>query len=412
MADRETTLHSDGNMPSLTFAYRTTFLLGTGYFAISVASALYNSFVPLFLKHYILSSGIIGLIVSFRTLSGIVLNLYFSARSDRTRTRFGRRLPYILIGMPIAAVLFVMLPWQFGAAFLIIVDILYAFASNIFYAPTISLMPDITPMNARSKANGIINLMGGVGALIMYFSGAALFTINRNLPFALVGLLFLIVPLILYRSIREPERVPTAASIAMKHLWNAAKEVFLNPDRTGRYLMAAVFLWSIAESAVQTFFVTYTVYYLHLPTSAGTISIGLFSLAFMAFAFPAGMIATRFGRKRSIAIGLAVFAAVLLLFVGIHNLTAMRALILIGGIAWALINVNGYPWMTNLAGNNIGAYTGLYMLASGIAGVIGQPFVGFLMDRFGYPALFAATGMACAIAFGLILFTRSETSQR
>lgn len=400
---------ADGPSQQQKFRYGTTFLLGTGYFSVAVAAAIYNSFVPLFLKHYILSSAIIGAIISFRTFAGIVLNLYFSARSDRTVTRFGRRMPYILIGMPIAGLLFALFPWQLGAVFLIVVDILYAFASNIFYAPTIALMPDITPPESRSKANGIINLMGGVGALIMYFLGAKLFGMNRHLPFALVAVLLFVVPLVLWRSVREPDRPAASESVALVHLWHAATDVFRSPDRTGRSLMAAVFLWSIAESSVQTFFTTYVVYYLHLPTSAGTISIGLFSLAFMVFAFPAGMIATRMGRKRSITVGLAAFAAVLLSYTVIHNLAAMRALILVGGIAWALINVNGYPWMTNLAaGRSVGAYTGLYMLSSGIAGVVGQPFIGFLMDRFGYPALFAGTGIAVALAFVIILFARSD----
>ena len=33
----------------------------------------------------------------------------------------------------------------------------------IFRAPTVALMPDITPPALRSKANGVINLMGGLG---------------------------------------------------------------------------------------------------------------------------------------------------------------------------------------------------------------------------------------------------------
>lgn len=391
------------------FSYGRTFVLGLGYFSISVAAAVYNSFVPLFLKHYLLSSAIIGLITSFRTLSGIVLNVYFSARSDRTATRFGRRIPYLVIGMPIAAILFLALPWQFGAAFLIIVDILYAFSSNIFYAPTISLMPDVTPPESRSKANGIINLMGGIGALLMYFTGAWLFGLNRNLPFVLVAILFLVVPAVLVRFVREPKHIPDKGTVAFRHLFEAGRKIITNRDRTGRHLLIAIFLWSLAESSIQTFFVTYNVYYLHKPASVGTISIGIFSLAFMLFAFPAGMMASKIGRKTSVALGLAGFALVLGSFTFVHDVTAMRALIIVGGLSWALVNVNGYPWVTTLTSDaKVGAYTGLFMLCSGIGSVVGQPFIGFLMDQFGYPALFVASASTCAIALVFILTTRSN----
>lgn len=391
-----------------TFSYKQTFVLGLGLFIISVAAALYNSFVPLFLKHYIGSSGVIGLIVAFRTLSGIVLNLYFSARSDRTMTRFGRRIPYIMIGMPVSALLFVALPWQYGAAFLITIDILYAFSSNIFYAPVITLMPDITPPESRSKANGIINLMGGIGALLTYFAGAALFKLNRDLPFFLVGILFLVVTFLLARYIREPRDVRPSSSVAFRHIWNTGREVLRSADVTGRNLLTAIFLWTFAQSTIETFFVTYTVYYLHLPASAGTISIGLFSLAFLVFAVPAGFLAARIGRRQAIAGGLVLFTVLLAALTLVHSLLLLRVLILLGGIAWALINVNAYPWVTNLTKDKVGAYTGLYMLAGGVAGVLGQPTIGFLMDRFGYPALFGTSAIACGLAFIFILRTPRE----
>jgi hypothetical protein len=56
-------------------------------------------------------------------------------------------------------------------------------AMATFRTPLIALMPDITPSPLRSKANGVINLMGGIGALLAAFGGAALYSLNKVAPF-------------------------------------------------------------------------------------------------------------------------------------------------------------------------------------------------------------------------------------
>ena len=40
---------------------------------------------------------------------------------------------------------------------------------SVYRAPTVALMPDITPSPLRSKANGIINFMGGLAAVIVTY---------------------------------------------------------------------------------------------------------------------------------------------------------------------------------------------------------------------------------------------------
>lgn len=213
------------------FRYGPIMALGLGMFGVSLAAGIYNSYVPLFIRHYVHSAGVIGLIVSLRTLAGIVLNIYFSSRSDRTQNRWGRRLPYIYLGMPITGLLFIMFPWKLGAAFLITIDLVYALASNIFYAPTVALMPDVTPPLRRSQANGIINAMSGFAALLAFFIGPALFHLGRNLPFDVVGVLFLLIPLAMRWKVKEPAQVPSDGAVGLQHLWNSAKELVKRTKR-------------------------------------------------------------------------------------------------------------------------------------------------------------------------------------
>ena len=54
---------------------------------------------------------------------------------------------------------------------------------SVYRAPATALMPDTTPAGLRSRANGIITAMGGLGTIIAFSLGGKLFNINYRLPF-------------------------------------------------------------------------------------------------------------------------------------------------------------------------------------------------------------------------------------
>lgn len=400
---------SEKTGPPPPFVYGTSVVLGLSMFGISLAAGIYNSYVPLFIRHYLPNVALIGLIVSIRTLAGVLLNMYFSARSDRTRNRFGRRMPYILIGMPITGLLFIAFPWQIGAAFLITIDLVYALTSNIFYAPTVALMPDVTPEANRSQANGIINAMAGLAALLAFFIGPLLFHIGRQVPFLMVGILFFIIPMIMYRKLKEPPDVPPSESVGLRHLWQAAQDIAGRMDHTALWLLIAVFFWSGGESSVETFFVTYGVYHLHLASSVAVITIGLFALAYLIFAMPSGFLAKRFSRRGLVLVGTLGLGLAFIAIGFFTSIWPIRLLAMTAGIFWAFVNINGYPWLTTLTSpTNIGAFTGLWLLSSGLGNFVCQPAIGFLMDHWGYPSLFVAAGIAALIASLAIWRTQSD----
>lgn len=87
-----------------------TILLSFGFFASSVAWSIYNSYVPLILEGFLLSSGMIGIIMTFDNVAGMIIQPLFGNLSDKTRTRIGRRMPYIFLGIPISAAIFTLIP--------------------------------------------------------------------------------------------------------------------------------------------------------------------------------------------------------------------------------------------------------------------------------------------------------------
>lgn len=85
-------------------------LLGFGFFGINTIWPLYNAYVPIFLKSFGLSSFVVGAYMTIDNILALVLSPYVGALSDQTVTRLGKRKPYILIGAPLAALFFFLIP--------------------------------------------------------------------------------------------------------------------------------------------------------------------------------------------------------------------------------------------------------------------------------------------------------------
>ena len=100
-------------------------------------------------------------------------------------------------------------------------------------------------------------------------------------------------------------------------------------------------------------------------------------------AIPAGFIASKIGRKKTIMagiIGLMVLISTPLFSRSIFLISVAMAL---AGFSWALINVNSLPVVVDLAQREkIGGYTGLYYFFSMPAAIASPPFTGLLIDYF------------------------------
>lgn len=93
------------------FKWRQTSLIGLGFFTIGISWGLYNSYVPLWLKEYIPDNSTIGFIMGLDNLAMIFMEPLIGNYSDNTRTKFGRRMPFLLIGIPLAALFLFLMPF-------------------------------------------------------------------------------------------------------------------------------------------------------------------------------------------------------------------------------------------------------------------------------------------------------------
>ncbi|HBK68364.1 MAG TPA: MFS transporter, partial [Firmicutes bacterium] len=250
----------------------------------------------------------VGIIMTLDNIAAISLIPLIGALSDRTWTRIGRRMPFLLFGMPIAAIFFAAIPYiDFSIWVLTPVIVIMNIAMATFRAPTIALMPDLTPSPLRSKANGIVNFMGGLGSIAFYGVFTTLFTEEKGniyTDFPVASIIMIIVLLVLLITIREPRKEFVQSDKRQDGIFKALLTVLREKEASTKLLLGAIFLWFIGWNGVETYFTLYGTEVWGLEKDAAAQYLTYFSLTFLLMAIPSGFIASRFGRKKTIMLGL------------------------------------------------------------------------------------------------------------
>ncbi len=400
-----------------------TALIGFAFFGILLLWQVYDSWCPTFLtdifarRIYGMSSAelklsepetilnvqwIVGIIMACDNLAALILLPIFGSLSDRTHTRIGKRMPYILVGTFVSAIAFPFIPLFFhngNIAGMVIMMAIVLIFMMMYRNPAVSLMPDITPKPLRAKANGIINIMGYFGGAFATVLGIFMVLskyINapdaeRNLwtielPFIVASVLMTVSALVLFFTIKENKIEADIADELAEGERLAAVETPVDDDKpmskaNKRMLLAilgAEFLWFMSDNAIGTYIGNYVIYYLNSVSSATmylTIIGGVASVIGFAIA---GTIADRIGRKWTISTGLAITFVALIIMCSVtptRRITGdngeyvfpavLFAVWAIKGFGMALVHNCSFPMVVELCSSKkIGKFTGYYYTAS------------------------------------------------
>ena len=181
--------------------YKRTFLIGFGFLGCMLLWSVYNSYVPVILRGKlteIFNNGsgfanfinshpwlgwvsvalLVNAVMTIDNVFGVIFQPFFGKVSDRTHSKWGKRMPFIMICMPICAVFFSLIPVAAtvkaaGLSILLMMSIIicFNFTMSVWRSPVVSLMPDFTPSHLQSDANAVINIMGGIGQMIGFVVG-------------------------------------------------------------------------------------------------------------------------------------------------------------------------------------------------------------------------------------------------
>ena len=116
----------------------------------------------------------LSLIAMVGTLLASVVHPLTGWLSDATRSRFGRRRPYVLGGGALAVAATAWLGFTRGYTELIVTVLALQFAYNVAIAAYQAYIPEVVPETERGKASGFLGLMSSLGALVGAIGAALL----------------------------------------------------------------------------------------------------------------------------------------------------------------------------------------------------------------------------------------------
>ena len=334
----------------------------------------------------------IGIIMTFDNIFGVIFQPTFGKLSDNCHSKLGKRRPFIVTCAPISAILFTLIPivalnvqGEMRLPLTMFVVILFVFSMSLWRAPVVALMPDLTPPELRSEGNAVINLMGGLGSAIGMVAGTlgiALCTLiagyssaeikadeTLSFPYVFfVGSIVMIIGMLVllffvkeqdtsiklkgelnqYADAKAQKKAAKAEAKAQKAALKAIK--LSKAERKSLiFMLGTLFFLFCAANAITTFFSLFAQEILHLITSKATVIMLIFAVCSGAAALPAGKMGKKFGRKKTIMGGLAVFLAAFIVFFGVF----------VGMLGSKNLTINNYVKVNNAyiaVEDNINAY--------------------------------------------------------
>lgn len=421
-----------------------TLLVGLAFLSICAFWQMYDNVVPLILtKTFNMNETYSGAIMALDNILALFLLPFFGGLSDKTNTKIGKRMPYILMGTAVAIVLVNLLPFfdngyavspstSLLVLFVICLGLLLV-AMGTYRSPAVALMPDVTPKPLRSKANAIINLMGAVGGIIYLGVAAVMYPnakteglahVNYQPLFIVVSAIMFVSVLVLFLTIKEPKLVAENKKLEDEHPeWNLAeddgsgKEVLPKQVKVSLgFMLASIALWFIGYNGVTTWFTTYVDQIMGQGLGGASTCLLIATGGAIVSYVPIGMLASRIGRKKTIMGGCILLAVCfglgyILTTTSSSITTVMFIVFALVGLAWAAINVNSLPMVVEMCkGSDIGKFTGYYYTASMAAQVVTPILAGTLMRKVSYKVLFPYAALFVALSFVTMLFVKHGDS--
>ena len=406
-----------------------TVLIGLSFASILAFWQFYDQVIPVILEnHFGRSTIVTNAIMSIDNVLAVFLLPLFGTLSDRTRTRFGKRTPFILFGTVAAVAMMVILAllteYESFAGFFVCLMILLVVMS-VYRSPAVAYMPDVTPKPLRSKGNAVINLVGYIGGIFATIAmtlevksttlGDGSIEYNSFIPiFMTIAVFMLITVLIMVFTLNENKIVREA------NIGETAEERARSGEKLPKpvmrsllFILASVFLWFTAYNGVTTSFSRYFENRYGIDAGGSSMYLTVATVAAIASFVPLGVISSKLGRKKTILLGIILMTVC---YLGIFAMPsagiAMYAVFALIGIGWAGINVNSFPMVVEMChSSDVGKYTGYYYAFSMAAQIFTPLFSGVLITKLGYNILLPYAAVFSALSFVTMLFVAHGDSK-
>jgi MFS family permease len=375
---------------------RITFFIALTLFAQESTWNFYDNQVPTLLREHVASAAIVGALMGMDNLLGIFVQPWIGNRSDNTRTRWGRRMPYLAIGMPLAALLFLVLPWTTSAAMLITVMFCYALVANTIRPLAESMVPDFIPPARRGRANSAVKIATSLTIIVASLISLLVVDEHPRAAFGIPAAILLAITAVLIVKVRDSSSPAYQAALAADAssgrdderlpFRQVVADLVTDPDRRRLLLLLAVLIFGGAWFAFRSLVTPYGMETLGLTRGeAGGLTLPS-GVAYLLAAYPAALCAERFGRLRTIGAGMALFAVAMAAGAVVQTVTGTVIAFCVAAVGMAGFTINAAVALWNLAPSSrvLGAYTGLYAVSWYLGGFGGPALVGAVVDLTGW----------------------------
>jgi len=327
---------------------------------------------------------IYGLIWLAGPFTGMIVQPVIGALSDKTKSRFGRRRPYLLGGAILASLALWAFPNSsiiaqfFGNAFGVAIAPWAGLAVaatmiwvidacvNVAQGPYRALVPDVLPQEQHALANSYISLAIGLGSVVAAATAPALkFIFNYQMSitaqFIMAALAFSLAMTWTCITIKEKSTLDNKEEKTEKKeigFWQSMKEFFALSPEVSKICVMEFFTW-IGMMCMMIFFTNFAIHtvfnvpdltklttdiqaqYLATQTTAtnySSICFAVFNLICFIIAIPIGVLAGKFGNKKIHIIAL-LSMVVAYLIMGIFKTSPIIVAsgMALSGIGWASV---------------------------------------------------------------------------
>jgi maltose/moltooligosaccharide transporter len=387
--------------------------------------------VALQLKDYNISNTTMAILMgTMGTLCNFVLNPIISSHSDRFRSRWGRRRPFLIFATPFVALFLILLPWSpditavllkhnwaqslfalFPAAPLVIVfgvmiisfQVFNLFIATVYYY----LIPDTVPEPFIGRFYGYFRVVGMTAGLIFSWFIFGYVHEHMRLIFAVFALIYAVSFILMCWKVREGEYPPIRE--AHGHWYAPIRNYVVECFGSTRYWLiflvyAAGTQWTTAGNLFKLFFyrdevgLTETDFGRLMAVTAG---------ATLLFSVPFGVLVDRWGSQKSLMIGLAAGMAVTLAgFFIIHGRATAFVMTILMNLPFFLAGIAMGKWTVDMYPR---AQYGQFASAGAMVGALGlaalSPMFGKIVDALGNyyrlfllaPVLFGGVALVASI---------------
>jgi MFS family permease len=409
-----------------TINVKRTIIISFSFLTVLLAWSFFNFKVPLLLNDVLGNNPfrdiIKGVIMAMDNLIAVILQPFFGDLSDRTKSKYGRRMPYIIMGTVLSAVFFIFIPWMRILIGLVLIIFLFDLAMSIYRTASIAILPDYTSEKVYSKASAIQQFIANMGGLVGFLIPVIIGFIPNlsiewidGLGFLIIGLLMVALLAIQLLYIKETPTGEKRLQIVNKKLKMDSNTFKISEieDELAKgepkkkklksyrdtikivkghkdfaYFLMAVFFMYLAFASVEAFFSSFAMEYLGLydaaykttgnaadakkmaESQAGTLFLA-YAGPMIATAYFVGMLgqSKRVGRKNAVKIfliwmiiSLFIMTIIVVPFV-YHNHQPILIIIMLMliSIPWMGFIVNSFAILWDLAPEGkTGIYTGIY----------------------------------------------------